>query len=199
MAFSLPSNQEKIDTSANRQLTHFELRIFKATTENSLFVLTVTRKESNIKATDPESRKEAYDGIEKGIKESKNLKRFNSISADTMIEKIPGRKITFYTGNDSLDSPLKGYFFLLNDNLYLLLTYRQGIDEAYKAESNRLLRSVHFTATEISEQQFGSKLESRGYKIGYLLGELIGFFVILGVIILVIVLIVRKSSRKKEF
>ena len=199
MTFSLPSNQEKIDTSTRVQLTRMDLRVFKATTENTLFVLTVTRQGADINATDPESVKEAYNGTEKALKKSKNLAGYNTMSSDTMVDKIAGRKVIFYTGNDSLDIRLKAYVFLINDHLYLLLVYKQGMDEAYKAESNRVLRSIHFTATEISEQQFSSKLDSRGYRFGYLIGELIASIVTIVAVVVVVVLIVRRSSRKQEY
>ncbi|HEY4151505.1 MAG TPA: hypothetical protein VGM41_21350 [Chitinophagaceae bacterium] len=193
----LPARLVKRDTTRSIRSVSTAFRTYRGETATSTFVLTVTPNTINGKINNRESLGEAYDVAEQKVKGLKYYKGLREVASDTVIDKAMGRKMTMYNDTDRAAPPIEMYFFLVNDKIYYLLSHTHGSVTEHEQEMKKILRSIHFTVTGIKEQQFDSKLESKGYKIGYIIGRLLGGIAMIFVIVLIIILISRKSSKNQ--
>ena len=188
-----PSDIEKIDTVLYKDNTGLKFKGFKSKTSNSNFGITVTPEGTNIRVDNLEALDEAYKGIETGFRNNAASKEMSCNFSDTIIDKVIGRKVVMYRGTTENPPLAIFYLFLLNDKLYEITCIPINGGDMGIADMNRLLTGLDFTAVNISEKRFTSKVESQEYKIGELIGEIIGFLFIIGLIVGIIIYITKKK------
>ena len=189
----LPKDFEKIDTVLHKNNVAMRFKVFKCKTAYAVFGITVTTEGTDIKADNSEDLEEAYKGIEEGFKKNAASRGLSCNFKDTVVDKIPGRKVVVYSNESASSFSTVAYLFLLNDKIYEIVSSPIDGSTMETGDRNKLIAGLHFTATEISEKKFSSKAESRGYKIGELFGEIIGFLFIIGLVVGFIILITKRK------
>ena len=197
LTISLSGKITKIDTTLERENKKFRLLLYKATSNYSVLGLTITPNGTMLNIEDKESLKIALKGITDGICKSYVEQGFNCKVNDTIIDGITCKKVLMLDKEQKSFPTMTSYVFLLNDRVYSfsqtpLIEDRNLLTN----ELNTYLSSIHFNHTDIKEQKFESRTESKAYNVGYLWGQILVFGAIVLVIGIVIRMIIKKNKIK---
>ncbi len=182
LTISLPGNVSQTDTTFEKDKKGRRFRIFQTQTKNSTLALSITPNETNINVNNSVSWEKALTEMAKGALKAMSEKGLNCLIVDTVIDNIPCKKL--FCQNEIIPIAVN-YIFLVNDKMYALqaATLDNSLSGYGIREIDQFVQSVHFDATAIKEQQFGSNAESIGYMIGKMA---IPLLLIIGVIVYVV-------------
>jgi hypothetical protein len=186
LTVSLPSTVKQIDTSYIQKGKKVKFKIFVAKAEFSGIGITISN-ENNVNIDNKESLRKALTEITKEEIKSMQVKGLKCVASDTLMQKMPCKKLKCDGEMNGIIMSIISYSFLVNDKVYIVQgAFVPELASGGLSEMNRLLKSVHFTATSVKELEFESKAFSDGYKIGYFIGSLIGLAVlVIGIIFFV--------------
>ena len=162
---------------------------YSVKTDNAVYVVMVGRSKEEIKIFDRADYQRVLDQMAEGEVEAARERNWKILLEDTLIDRVPGKKMTYtgkYFGRD-----LKGYnyFFIVNGLGYSINALFLGSTLSHKDSTDirHILSSIDFP-DKIQGLQFANKKEY----IAYHAGKLTVLFLLSVAIILIVIFFVRR-------
>ena len=162
--------------------------IYSAKTGRAIYMAMVGSSKDEIRIFNNEDYRRALDKMVEGAVKAAGENNWSIAIADTLIDGLPGKKMSYSGKYATIDARGYSYFFLVNGLGYTIsaIFLNPALSAKDSIDLNHFVSSIDFT-DNIREKQFSTRTEY----IAYESGRLIAMLIILAVIILVIIFVIR--------
>jgi hypothetical protein len=173
LTISLPAGFTQQDTSITDNETTVKSRIIQSNTGRCNLYVKIDSANVELRIHDRKSALISLEGIVFGICESYSKVGYRCERSDTVIDRIPGKKIFFYANKNDLT--FLSYIFRANNKTYSIFSTlsNDSKDRLQPKDLNKLLASLKFNSKNIKEYKFYSQSKLHDLKAAYTIDKMI--------------------------
>jgi hypothetical protein len=187
LTISLPVGFTQQDTTIIADGRNVHSRIIQATTETCNISVSIDSINVDLKIHDRRSAYISLEGVAEGACIRYSQAGYRCERSDTLIDKIPGKRILLYENKNDL--VFFCYAFRGNNKTYKIFSSisNNPKDGLRPSDLNKLLASIKFNSANIKEYKFYSEPESSANKTGFKISRIIIPAMIISLLIIFII------------